>query len=164
MLGRRKQQAAGRESASSRALLSVSGAWPTDSISTAEITQWCALALSADVDPALQLLKESVLSPGSYHAPIATGSSMSMAWATWHHGSDYQTYWCGDAMSLLHYAATTDTEREQFILQARKATSNGLIPYAVGVSITPSVPSKPHIGIEYAHLLYMQPSAYQATR
>lgn len=117
-------------------------------------------ALIATEEPRLQLLKNSLpLSKNTSHAPIDGGSQV-LSWSTWHHGGDYTTFWCGDVTTMLHHANLTDTEREQLMLEARKAISRGLIAYAVGSSLTPSIPSRPEHNIERLGLIFVKPTVY----
>lgn len=96
------------------------------------------------------------------HAPIS-GDYQTLSWSTWHHGSDYKTFWFGDITSMLHHADITDTEREELTLRARRAISRGLIAYAVGSSLTPSLPARPDHDIEQLGLIFMKPIVYPGT-
>lgn len=93
----------------------------------------------------------------SPHQPIHTGDRKHLHWATWHHGSEYETFWFGDVMLLLHYAHITDTEREQLLLNARKAEASGRAAYATGRCITSSVPLKPSVNITHIGLVFTAP-------
>ena len=117
-------------------------------------------ALLTNNEPGLQSLKNSLPpSKDRAHAPINSGSQI-LSWSTWHNGGEYTTFWCGDITSMLHQANVTDTEREQLMLEARKAISRGLIAYAVGSSQTSFLPARPEHSIEQLGLIFVKPTVY----
>lgn len=115
-------------------------------------------ALAGAIDEAFQAVKVC-LPPvhAPLHQPINVGHNTHLTWATWHHGKEYETFWFGDVMTLLYYAHVTDTEREQLMLNARKAESRGRTAYATARNITASVPSKPQIDLTHVGLVFTAP-------
>lgn len=117
-------------------------------------------ALTATDNPELLLLKKS-LPPTkiTVHTAVNSGNKK-ISWSTWHHGGDYETFWCGDITTMLHYANLTDTDREHIMLEARKAISRGLIAYAVGSSTSATLPTNPSHTIEQLSLIFVKPIMY----
>lgn len=117
-------------------------------------------ALLNNDEPGLRSLRNSLPpSKNMAHSPINSGSQ-TISWSTWHNGSDYTTFWCGDITAMLHHADLTDNEREQVMLEARKAISRGLIAYAVGSSLTSFLPARPEHNIRQIGLVFVKPTVY----
>ena len=61
-------------------------------------------ALIGVKEPELQTLQRAIPPvAAAAHEPVLTNAESSVAWATWHHGSDFYTYWCGDVATILQY-------------------------------------------------------------
>lgn len=112
-------------------------------------------ALLGATTPALKALQQSIPQVSTAtHKPVAIGSQSDISWATWHHGKDFYTYWCGDVTAVLHNASLTDTERETVLLRARKAEAQGAIVFATGAKLTHNIPHKPEPSIEHIGLVF----------
>lgn len=136
-----------------------SGAWSLYA-SRDEMISAAHNALLNNDEPGLQSLKNSLPpSKSTALSPISSGNQ-TISWSTWHNGGDYTTFWCGDITAMLHHADLTDNEREQVMLEARKAISRGLIAYAVGSSLTSFLPARPEHNIEQVGLIFVKPTVY----
>ena len=114
-------------------------------------------ALIGAKEPELQMLQRAIPPvAAAAHEPVSTAAESSVAWATWHHGSDFYTYWCGDVATILQYSSLTDTERELVLLRARKAESQGMKVYATGAKLTHEPPKKLESDIEHIGLVYLR--------
>jgi hypothetical protein len=94
--------------------------------------------------------------PAAAHKPVSTGDKSGIVWATWHHGKDFYTYFCGNVTTVLHNASLTDTEREATLLRARKAEAQGALVFATGAKLTHQAPHTleqniEHIGLVFTH-------------
>jgi len=112
-------------------------------------------ALLGATTTSLQSLRQSIPQvPAAAHKPVSTGTKSGIAWATWHHGKDFYTYWCGDVTAVLHNASLTDTERETMHLRARKAEAQGALVFATGAKLTHKAPHTLESDIEHIGLVF----------
>lgn len=133
------------------------GAWSPD-LAEHDIATSASHALIGAVDETYGVVKACLTQARtSTQQPINIGHNKHLTWATWHHGREYETFWFGDVTALLHYAHITDTEREQLMLNARKAASRGQTAYATARAITVAVPSKPQINLTDVGLIFTAP-------
>jgi len=138
--------------------LVVDSTWAVDPlISQSDVFTCAQHALLGATTSTLQVLQRSIPQvPAATHTPISTGDISGIAWATWHHGADFYTYWCGDVTAILHHASLTDTERETVLLRAHKAEGQGMQVFATGAKLTHRAPRAlesniEHIGLIFAH-------------
>ena len=136
----------------------IENTWATDPLISQDDIFACAQhALLGATNPTLQSLQHSVPQvPAASQQPVSKGEKSGVAWATWHHGKDFYTYWCGDVTNILHNASLTDTERETVLLRARKAQAQGAVAFATGAKLTHQAPTKiesaiEHVGLMLAH-------------
>jgi hypothetical protein len=134
----------------------IDGTWAIDPlISQSDVFVCAQHALLGATTKALKSLKQSIPQvPAAAHKPVSTGTKSGIAWATWHHGKDFYTYWCGDVTAVLHNASLTDTERETVLLRARKAEAQGALAFATGAKLTRQAPHAPESGIEHIGLVF----------
>lgn len=138
--------------------LTVEKTWAIDPLVTEDDIFTCAHhALLGASDQAIKTLRQS-LPPVSVaaHKPVSTGAKSGVAWATWHHGKDFYTYWCGDVSAIIHNASLTDTERETVLLHARKAEASGMHAFATGAKLTHQVPHTLEQHIEHIGLIFVR--------
>jgi len=136
--------------------LAIDSTWAVDPlISQSDIFTCAQHALLGVTDFTLQVLQRSIPQvPATAHRPISTGNTSDIAWATWHHGKDFYTYWCGDVTAVLHHASLTDTERETVLLRARKAEGQGMQTFATGAKLTHQAPRAVEFDIEHIGLIF----------
>lgn len=136
----------------------IDNTWAADPLISQDDVYACAQhALLGASSSSLQSLRRSVPQvPAASQPPVSKGEKSGIAWATWHHGKDFYTYWCGDVTNIVHNASLTDTERETVLLRARKAEAQGAVAFATGAKLTHQAPvniepSIEHIGLIIAH-------------
>lgn len=136
--------------------LTIDSTWAIDMLISRDDIFACAQhALIGTTSHALKSLQASIPKvPAAAHEPVSTGTKSGIAWATWHHGKDFYTYWCGDVTAMLHNASLTDTERETTQLRARKAEAQGAKVFATGAKLTHQVPHTLEPNIEHIGLIF----------
>lgn len=134
----------------------IDGTWAVDPlISQSDVFVCAQHALLGATTQSLKSLQQSIPQvPAAPHKPVSTGTKSGIAWATWHHGKDFYTYWCGDVTTVLHNASLTDTERETVLLRARKAEAQGALAFATGAKLTHRAPHTLEPRIEHIGLVF----------
>lgn len=137
--------------------------WSLSGATPHETQQTAARALTGSTGDAVEaIVKALPTHDNPAFNPVAHTSGRRHT-ATWHHGKEYDTYWLSDVADIVAHASLTENERERALLEAQKATSRGMISYAVGQSRTSAIPKQPGHAIELTGLIFFYPELYPGT-
>lgn len=95
--------------------------------------------------------------------PIAFFSGRTEA-SVRHYGEQFEAAWIGKPTTIAHQARLTDTEREQFLMMARKLAAHGSAVYAVARSQSHKAPtSYSDVSVEIIGLVLFHPQLHHGT-
>ena len=99
-----------------------------------------AQSYSLDTSPRSQLLRDSMGDHASLPYDPVSSHDGTLTHSSWHEGELYRTYWLGEVADIINHTDLTDNEREKLLIAARSYSARGRQVYAVGVSLTRSLP------------------------
>lgn len=138
-------------------------AWSFDA-PAADVTHAALRATIGNTDERSRAIRNALVTETVAYDPIVSNAGELIS-STWHHGSDFSSFWLGAPERLTHYCDVTESEREQIRLEARRANGEGSIVYAVatGISKTPPVQTPRQHHLTFVGLVRFHPNLYPGT-
>ena len=95
--------------------------------------------------------------------PIAAPNDIVLG-SVWHRGEGFEAFWIGSLPSILHYADSTENEREHLHLLSRQLAAEGAVVYAVATSQGAAQPHRYRdVRATYIGLLIFHPVLFPGT-